>query len=83
MARPLAAFRGTQLNRQEKRDLSLGTKPVLVAALREVQAVCPPRVSQQSKADLERIVRGALWRDDNDPIRDKMRAALAAARAAA
>lgn len=36
------------------------TKAILVEAVRNVQHVCPPRPSQQSKADLERIVRGAL-----------------------
>lgn len=80
MARPLAQFRQSHVTRDEKRALSLGTKPVLVEALRQVQAICPPRVSQQSKAELERIVRGALWREDDDPIRAKMQAALAAAR---
>lgn len=70
--------------RQSRRDIRAyvgWNKPVLVEALRNVQTICPPRVSKQAKADLERIVRGALERDDNDPIRLAMQRALTDARA--
>ena len=64
----------------QARRLCGWTKPVLVEALRNMQTICPPRVSQQSVKDLARIVRGALDRDDNDPIRATMIRALADAR---
>ncbi|GBQ33072.1 hypothetical protein HLH34_18945 [Gluconacetobacter azotocaptans] len=66
-------------NRRASR-LMMDSKPVLVEALRNMQSICPPRVSKQRKADLERIVRNALWRDDNDPTRLAMQAALRDAR---
>lgn len=56
------------------------SKPVLVEAVRNVQAICPPRPSRQSKADLERIVNGALNLGDAHPIKLAMQAALASAR---
>lgn len=80
MARPLARFRHQHVTREERRMLNW-TKPLLVAALRDMPTICPPRTAQQSKKELERIVRGALERDDNDPIRLKMQRALADARA--
>ncbi|MBB2199654.1 hypothetical protein HLH44_19850 [Gluconacetobacter sp. 1c LMG 22058] len=66
-------------NRRTSR-LMMDSKPVLIEALRNMQSICPPRVSKQRKADLERIVRNALWRDDNDPTRLAMQAALRDAR---
>lgn len=66
-------------NRRASR-LMMDSKPVLVEALRNMQSICPPRVSKQRKADLARIVRNALWRDDNDPTRLAMQAALRDAR---
>lgn len=58
------------------------SKPVLVEALRNMPTICPPRVATQSKAHLERIVRGALWRDELDPTRIAMQIALRDARRA-
>lgn len=79
MARPLAQFRFTHVTREERRMFNW-TKPLLLAALRDMPTICPPRAAQQRKKELERIVRGALERDDNDPIRLKMQRALADAR---
>lgn len=80
MARPLARFRQQHITRDERKLLNW-TKPLLVAALRDMPSICPPRTAQQSKKELERIVRGALERNDGDPIRLKMQRALADARA--
>lgn len=66
-------------DRAEFNRLHRWTKPILLEAVRNVQAVCPPRPSQQSKAYLERIVRGALDLDDENPIKMAMQSALAEA----
>ncbi len=81
MARPLAQFRDMHITREEKR-MHNWTKPLLVRALQDMPTLCPPRVRQQRKSDLERIVCGALYRDDNDPVRLAMQSALKSAREA-
>lgn len=68
--------------RQSRADRALAgwTKPLLILALRDMPTICPPRLTRQSKRDLERIVNGALFRDDADPVRLAMQRALADAR---
>ena len=51
-------------------------KPMLIEALRNMQTICPPRVSQQSKKDLERIVLRALSLADDNPVKLAMQQAL-------
>lgn len=56
------------------------TKSLLVEAVRNVQHICPPRPSRQSKAELERIVRGALNLPDGHPVKVAMQHSLQDAR---
>jgi hypothetical protein len=79
---PVTLMRQERRLNNEYRKLHGWTKPLLVEALRNVQSICPPRVSRQDKADLERIVNRALNRSDNDPLRLAMQRALADARRA-
>jgi len=75
---PMTRFEHRELRRAAR--MLADSKPVLVEALRNMSTICPPRVAKQKKADLERVVRGALWRDDPDPTRIAMQMALRDAR---
>lgn len=70
---------GSRFSRAERKMLNT-RKEILVEALRGMPTICPPRVAVQSKANLQRIVDGALYRGDADPIRLAMQTALANAR---
>ena len=78
--RMVVAFQGTELTKAEKQVMR-PNKDVLVEALRHMPTICPPRVAQQSKIDLQRLVNKALWRPDGDPVRLAMQQALRDARA--
>lgn len=80
MGRLIASCRHMYISPENKR-IHAWSKPLLVEALRNVQAVCPPRVTKQSKRELERIVNGVLHRlDDAHPLHKQMVQALADAR---
>lgn len=77
----LDVIRARAAEREREQAALSWTKPVLVEALRHVQAIRPPRVERQAKADLERIVRKVLAADAHDPVRVRLQQALADARA--
>jgi hypothetical protein len=52
------------------------TKAMLVEALQNVQAICPPRPSRQDKAYLEMIVERALNLPHDHPTRLALKCAL-------
>lgn len=74
-----AGGRPERFTRRE-RQMVAWTKALLVEALRDMPTIRPPRLDRQDKADLERIVRGALDRPDGDPVRVAMIGALDRAR---